>query len=69
MAIRIVLAEDQYFVREGIRRLLETQDEVELAAVCDDLMRDRVEALGGRLTARSEPGDGKRLSGSLPLGR
>ena len=35
----------------------------------DDLMRDRVEALGGRLTARSEPGNGKRLSGALPLGR
>jgi DNA-binding NarL/FixJ family response regulator len=37
MAIRLVLAEDQYFVREGIRRLLETQDELEVAAVCDDL--------------------------------
>ena len=34
-----------------------------------DLMRDRVEALGGRLTARSVPGDGKCLSGSLPFGR
>ena len=33
----VVLAEDQYFVREGIRRLLETQDEVEIVAVCDDL--------------------------------
>ena len=32
-----MLAEDQYFVREGIRRLLETQDELEVAAVCDDL--------------------------------
>ena len=37
MPIRLVLAEDQYFVREGIRRLLETQDEIEVAAVCDDL--------------------------------
>ena len=37
MPIRLVLAEDQYFVREGIRRLLETQDELEVAAVCDDL--------------------------------
>ena len=37
MPIRIVLAEDQYFVREGIRRLLETRDELEVAAVCDDL--------------------------------
>lgn len=37
MPIRIVLAEDQYFVREGIRRLLEAQDELEIAGVCDDL--------------------------------
>jgi DNA-binding NarL/FixJ family response regulator len=35
--IRLVLAEDHYLVREGIRRLLETQPEVEVAAVCDDL--------------------------------
>ena len=37
MPIRIVLAEDQYFVREGIRRLLEAQVELEVVAVCDDL--------------------------------
>jgi DNA-binding NarL/FixJ family response regulator len=35
--IRLVLAEDQYLVREGIRRLLDTQDDLEVAAVCDDL--------------------------------
>jgi signal transduction histidine kinase len=36
-----------------------------------DRLRDRVEALGGRLTVRSEPrgGTGTRLSGSLPLPR
>jgi DNA-binding NarL/FixJ family response regulator len=37
MPIRVVLAEDQYIVREGIRRLLETQPGVEIAAVCGDL--------------------------------
>ena len=37
MPIRLVLAEDQYLVREGVRRLLETQPDLEVAAVCDDL--------------------------------
>ena len=37
MPIRVVLAEDHYIVREGIRRLLETQPNLEIAAVCDDL--------------------------------
>jgi DNA-binding NarL/FixJ family response regulator len=37
MSIRVVLAEDQYIVREGIRRLLETQPGLEIAAVCEDL--------------------------------
>jgi DNA-binding NarL/FixJ family response regulator len=32
-----VLAEDHYLVREGVRRLLETQPDVEVAAVCGDL--------------------------------
>jgi DNA-binding NarL/FixJ family response regulator len=35
--IRIVLADDHYLVREGIRSLLETSPEIEIAAVCDDL--------------------------------
>jgi signal transduction histidine kinase len=34
-----------------------------------DRLRDRVEALGGRLTVRSDPGRGTRISGSLPLSR
>jgi DNA-binding NarL/FixJ family response regulator len=37
LAIRIVLAEDDYFVREGVRRLLETQPDIEVVATCDDL--------------------------------
>jgi DNA-binding NarL/FixJ family response regulator len=37
MPIRLVLAEDQYLVREGLRRLLEKQDGLEVAAVCEDL--------------------------------
>ncbi len=37
MAIRLVIAEDHLLVREGIRRLLETQPDIEIAAVCDDL--------------------------------
>ena len=37
LPIRIVLAEDSYLVREGVRRLLETLPDVEVAAVCEDL--------------------------------
>jgi len=37
MPIRLVLAEDHYLVREGIRRLLETRPELEVVAVCGDL--------------------------------
>ena len=37
VAIRLVLAEDSYLVREGIRRLLATRPELELVASCGDL--------------------------------
>ena len=37
MAIRIVVAEDHFLVREGVRRLLESQDELEVVAACGDL--------------------------------
>ena len=36
MPIRLVLAEDHYLAREGLRRLLETQPDIEVAAVCGD---------------------------------
>jgi DNA-binding NarL/FixJ family response regulator len=35
--IRVVLAEDDYLVREGVQRLLETREELEVAAACGDL--------------------------------
>jgi len=35
--VRIVLAEDEYLVREGLRRLLETRDELEVVSTCTDL--------------------------------
>jgi len=34
---RLVLAEDHYLLREGMRRLLETNADLEVAAVCEDL--------------------------------
>jgi DNA-binding NarL/FixJ family response regulator len=37
VSIRLVLAEDHYLVREGVRRLLETHPEVEVVATCGDL--------------------------------
>jgi DNA-binding NarL/FixJ family response regulator len=35
--VRLVLAEDHYLVREGLRSLLEDQPDFEIAAVCGDL--------------------------------
>ena len=37
MPIRVVLAEDSYLVREGIRVLLESRPQLELVAACGDL--------------------------------
>jgi DNA-binding NarL/FixJ family response regulator len=37
LPIRIVVAEDNYLVREGVRRLLDSRPEFEVAAVCEDL--------------------------------
>jgi signal transduction histidine kinase len=38
-------------------------------AAVPDVMRDRIEALGGSVTSRSGPGDGTRVTASLPLRR
>jgi DNA-binding NarL/FixJ family response regulator len=37
MAIKVVLAEDNYIVREGIVRMLESHPDIELAGACGDL--------------------------------
>jgi DNA-binding NarL/FixJ family response regulator len=37
MPVRLVLADDHYLVREGIRRLLEARPELEVVAACGDL--------------------------------
>jgi len=37
VTIRVVLADDHYLVREGVRRLLETNPEIEVVTVCEDL--------------------------------
>ncbi len=37
MVIRLVLAEDHYLVREGVRSLLEAEPRLEVVAVCGDL--------------------------------
>jgi DNA-binding NarL/FixJ family response regulator len=36
VAIRVVLAEDNYLVREGVKGLIEAHPELELAGVCED---------------------------------
>jgi DNA-binding NarL/FixJ family response regulator len=44
--IRLVLADDHYLVREGVRRLLEAEPELEITATCGDLesLLDAVDA-------------------------
>jgi DNA-binding NarL/FixJ family response regulator len=37
VAFRLVIADDHYLVREGVRRLLETDPEIEVVAACADL--------------------------------
>ena len=37
MPLRVVLADDHYLVREGMRRLLDTQPDIEVVAACGDL--------------------------------
>lgn len=37
MAIRIVIAEDSFLVREGVRQVLDRQDDLEVVAACGDL--------------------------------
>jgi len=37
MAIRLVLADDHFLVREGVKRLLDAQSDLEVAAACSDL--------------------------------
>ncbi len=37
MSIRIVLAEDNYLVREGVRRLLEAVSDIDVVGTCEDV--------------------------------
>jgi DNA-binding NarL/FixJ family response regulator len=36
MAIRVIFADDSYLMREGVTKLLESQADIELVAVCED---------------------------------
>jgi DNA-binding NarL/FixJ family response regulator len=36
MAVRVVLAEDNYLVREGVRKLIETEPDLDIVGVCAD---------------------------------
>lgn len=44
MAIRVVFAEDNYLVREGVVKLLESEPDVQVVAACEDLpsLRDAI---------------------------
>lgn len=57
--IRVVFAEDSYLIPEAVRRLLETQDEIKLVGVCEDVdsLLDAVDKAGppgrARLSGRA----------------
>src|SRR5439155_19749149 len=36
VGIRVVLAEDHYLIREGVRRLIEAEPDLDLVSVCED---------------------------------
>jgi DNA-binding NarL/FixJ family response regulator len=46
LAIRVVFAEDNYIVREGVSRLLETSSEIDVVGVCETMheLRNAIEA-------------------------
>jgi DNA-binding NarL/FixJ family response regulator len=45
VTIRVVIGEDSYLAREGIRSVLDANDDIEVVATCDDIdsLRDAVE--------------------------
>ncbi|MEX2031364.1 MAG: response regulator transcription factor [Dehalococcoidia bacterium] len=47
MPIRVVVAEDNYLVREGVVRLLDTEDDIEVVGACEDL--DSLLAMVGKV--------------------
>jgi DNA-binding NarL/FixJ family response regulator len=63
LPIRIVVAEDNYLVREGVRRLLDSRPEFEVDAVCEDfdslLAAVEAEAPDVLLTDIRMPPDGR----------
>src|SRR4051795_9694432 len=71
--IRVVLGEDSVLAREGITRMLETIEDVELLACCGDLdeLREAVERLGPDVVLtdiRMPPtnsAEGSRFAGEL----
>jgi DNA-binding NarL/FixJ family response regulator len=66
--IKVVLAEDSYLVREGVRRLLESGPDIDLVGVCEDY-DSLLEAIAGAEPAigassvRTGPVAGGRRSG------
>ncbi len=65
----MVLAEDSYLVREGVRRLLETDPDIELTSCCVDLKGllaavERDQGSGNR--GQRGPGGGGGTVGDIP---
>jgi DNA-binding NarL/FixJ family response regulator len=71
MAFRLVIAEDHLLVREGLQRILETSDEIDLVGIVGggDALLEMVERVRPDVVlsaaSRSDAGEGIRLAGEL----
>ena len=61
MTLRIVIAEDSFLVREGVRQVLDHQPDLEVVGVCGDLPGPTSTDEGTRAAVRLAEGSAGRV--------
>ena len=64
MTVRVLVADDQAMVREGLRMILDLQEDIEVVAEAGD---GRAALYGGTLDAGNRPGGGFRVAAHIPV--